>query len=384
MCNSANGDTFEIGHCYICEGNAMKTDEMVATIVELLKKEDASSFSISTVISKDWQTREEKAWDFRMGKAESIKNILNRKIVAAIRKATGLVYDGDGDFRAVFDYSQGTAKLQKNDLFIFGRYKKLSAGLSQSRWKCPNCDGGKLLLPDNLELSAVQGHGEKGKNCNNCSGKGKYYESVEERIGEPAKEATKAKDYVMHASGREDVDATNSAGRGFVLEVKEPEERKLNLDELTKAIGKSKEVEVSDLRIVRRGFVEMVTESHFDKSYEAEIEFGREITEEDVKKILGLEGETLLQQTPTRVAHRRANLVRHRKVKTIEVREKNKNKATILVKAEAGTYIKELISGDNGRTNPSIAKLVGTTAVCKKLEVTKIEDGYLDFCLANL
>lgn len=362
MCNSANNGTFEIGHCYICEEKAMKTDEMIAMVVELLKKEAPMSFSISTVIPKDWQIREEKTWDFGINKAESIKNILNRKIVAAIRKATGLIYDGDGDFRAVFDYSAGKAELQKNDLFIFGRYKKISAGLSQSRWKCMKCDGA---------------------GCHSCSGKGKNYESVEERVGEPIKEAAKAKDYVMHASGREDVDATNSAGRGFVLEIKEPAERKLNLDELTKIIGNSKEVEVSDLRIVRRGFVEMVTESHFDKSYEAEIEFGREINDDDVKKILSLERETLLQQTPNRVAHRRANLVRHRKIKTIEVKTRNKNKATIIVKAEAGTYIKELISGDNGRTNPSIAKLVGTSAVCKKLEVTRIEDEFLDFCLAK-
>ncbi|MFH1520921.1 MAG: tRNA pseudouridine(54/55) synthase Pus10 [Candidatus Micrarchaeota archaeon] len=363
ICNGANGSTFEAGQCYICEEKAMKTDEMITTAIRFLKDENATNFSISTIIPKDWQNREEMVWDRKLSKAESIKNILNRKIVSAIN-ATGLIYDIDGDFRVVFNYYEGKIELQKNNMFIFGRYKKISAGLSQSRWRCPKCGG-------------------EGTNCNNCSGKGKCYESVEERIGEPIKEAAQAKDYVMHASGREDVDATNTAGRAFVFEIKEPSERKLNLVELTKIIGKSNEVEVCDLQVVRRKFIEMVTESHFDKTYDAEIEFGREITENDERKILELAGETLLQQTPTRVAHRRANLVRHRKVKTIEVKNRDKNKATIIVKAEAGTYIKELISGDNGRTNPSISKLLGTSAVCKKLEVTKIEDGFLDFCLAK-
>ncbi|VVC04242.1 tRNA pseudouridine synthase Pus10 [Candidatus Bilamarchaeum dharawalense] len=359
ICNNANGSTFALGKCHICDGKVMETAKMVEKAVQLIPK-DAVSFSISTTIPKDWQIREEKIWDIQTKKAESIKNILNRTVVAAVKKTTALRYASDGDCRLVFDYGTGQVSIQKNDLFIFGRYKKISSGLSQSRWKCSQCEG---------------------KGCGQCAGKGKYYESVEERIGEPIKTATEAREYVMHASGREDVDATNSAGRAFVVEVKEPNKRRMNLEEITKEIGKTGEVEVVDLKVVDRGFVEIVTESHFDKSYQADVEFGRELTGEDGKKIESLIGKTLLQQTPTRVAHRRANLVRHRKIKTIEITNIRKNYATIIVKAEAGTYIKELISGDNGRTKPSIAELLGTSAVCKKLEVTKIEDEFLDFIL---
>jgi tRNA pseudouridine synthase 10 len=341
----------------------MATERMIKESVELLAAKNAESFSISTIIPKDWLVREEKVWDSRMEKGESIKNFLNRTIVSGIRKARKMDYYSDGDFRIVFDYSTGNVNLVKNDLFVFGRYRKLSAGLSQSRWKCPKCFG-------------------EGKACTYCEGKGKLYVSVEEKIGEPVKAVSSAKDYVMHASGREDVDATNSAGRAFVLEVKEPNRRKIDLAAVQIEIGASKEVEVSDLRIVGRGFVENVTESHFDKSYEAEVEFGRQITDADIAKIKELEGKTLLQETPTRVAHRRANLVRHRKVKEIDVKNINGNMATLMVKAEAGTYIKELISGDGGRTKPSIAEILSTSAVCKKLEVVKIDDEYLDFCLS--
>ena len=42
------------------------------------------------------------------------------------------------------------------------------------------------------------------------------------------------------------------------------------------------------------------------------------------------------------------------------------------IKTEAGTYIKELISGNNGRTRPSVAFLLNTPAECKELDVIKI------------
>ena len=133
-----------------------------------------------------------------------------------------------------------------------------------------------------------------------------------------------------------------------------------------------------------RTFVEVVTESHFDKAYQAETEFERPLGEADVAKIRAIEGKTLLQQTPTRVSHRRADLVRHRKVKHIEVVNIDGNKARLIIKAEAGTYIKELISGDKGRTVPSVAGELGIKAECKALEVTMIDDGFLDQCLSAL
>jgi tRNA pseudouridine synthase 10 len=295
-------------------------------------------------------------------KTESLKNMLNRTIAASLREGTSLPYDTDGDCRLVFDYREGEVSLERNGLFIFGRYRKLVPGISQSRWTCPKC---------------------KGKGCKKCGGKGKNYDSVEEKAGEPVKKAAEAADYVMHASGREDVDATNSAGRAFVLEVKDPKARELDYKAIAEEIAKGNEVSVDGLRTVKRGFVEVVTESHFDKTYKAEVRFGRELTDEDKERIEGIAGRTILQRTPTRVAHRRADLVRHRKVKELKVLESAGTSAKLLIKAEAGTYIKELISGDEGRTEPSISDLLSTKAECVSLDVSEIDDGFLDFVLKD-
>jgi len=358
ICNAANGNSFEVGPCHICNDKAMQTDRMVDAAAGLLSAESIASFSLSTVMPKDWLTREEDVWDVKMKKSQSIKNFLNRMISTSLEKKTKLGYENDGDCRIIFDYEKGAVQLERNDLFVFGRYKKLVPGLSQSRWICSKCEG---------------------KGCDRCGGKGKNYESVEERIGEPFKRSLDAQGYVLHASGREDVDATNTAGRPFVLEIKNPKKRALDLDALALEIAGSCEVAVEDLGIVGRNFVEIVTESHFDKTYEAEVEFGRPVSEGDIELMKSLQGRTIAQQTPKRVAHRRANLVRHRKISGIEVANAMGSRITLRIKAEAGTYIKELISGDEGRTVPSIAELLGTRAECRKLAVTEIDDGFLDF-----
>lgn len=49
--------------------------------------------------------------------------------------------------------------------------------------------------------------------------------------------------------------------------------------------------------------------------------------------------------------------------------------ATIQICAEAGTYIKELVNGDCGRTNPSLTSLYGEKLRVKSLDVIYINRG---------
>jgi len=362
VCNSANADAFEEGQCHICEGKAPRIREMIEEASAMLEKDGAKSFSISSIIPKGWLTREEEVWDRRMAPGtESIKSLINRMIASALRRHGD--YRAEGDVRLTFDLGSGKVSMEMNDTFIFGRYKKLIPGLSQSRWLCRKCGG---------------------KGCKGCSNRGKLYDSVEERIGEPMKEAAQAEDYVLHASGREDVDAVNTAGRPFVMMLKGPRRRNLDMAALAKEIGDSGEVAVEGLRPVPRGYVEVVTESHFDKTYRADVRFGRELEGDDIVRIKGLEGATILQKTPKRVVHRRADIVRHRRIRSIDVEKEEGTFAILVITAEAGTYIKELISGDGNRTEPSIAGLLGTEAECKRLEVTDIDDSYLDMVLEQV
>ncbi len=331
--------------------------ELLDRAIAVLEAENVKSFSLSTKIDEKRLVEEEKVFDSHFIGAKSVKATTNHDISVKLSKATGKTYDSaQGEVRVVIDYLKNDVSLEHDPIFIFGRYKKLEGGISQSRWGCRKCDG---------------------DGCFKCDYSGKNYESVEEAIAEPFKEATNAREYSLHASGREDVDAMNIAGRPFVIEIIEPKNRVLDLSEIAKKINEKQKIVVEDLQFVKRPKLELITESHFDKGYEADVEFSRDLTEEDANKINSLAGTILIQQTPTRVAHRRADLERKRKIIAIGVFSFDKNMAKVRVLAEAGTYIKELISGDKGRTKPSIAELLGCQAKCKQLTVTEIHDDYL-------
>lgn len=354
QCNSANANGFAAGPCYIC-GNSL--DRLDSMIEESIKKIDnTTNFSISTIIPSNWLLREEVVWNKKFSNVESIKNSVNRKIVASLTKTNEKKYSPEnGEIRIVFDFGSSTVKLESQPLFIFGRYKKYSRELSQSRWGCKKCEG---------------------EGCFKCDYTGKNYTSIEELIGEPFKTASDCDEYSLHASGREDVDVINTAGRPFVLELKNPKNKKIDLTELSEEVN-NENIEISDIKFVWRGAVELVANSHFDKVYEAVVSFEKEIPENIIEKINSLAGITVEQKTPTRVAHRRADLLRKKRILSVEIVERKKQGIVIRIEAEAGTYIKEFINGDKGRTKPSITEVIGVNAKCEELRVIAIYDEFL-------
>ncbi len=354
FCNSANGNFFPEGRCFLCDEKFAVIDSIIDRAAEKIK--DYPSFSVSTKIPKKWLAREELLWDFGLGKAESIKSHANRYINHALNKKTGRKFSIDGDVRIVFDIDKGEVTTEPNELFVFGRYRKLVPGISQTRWTCKHCNG---------------------KGCEKCGGKGKMYESVEEKIGEAMKKEADAEDYTLHASGREDIDVVTTALRPFVMQLSKAKNRKPDLKKIENEVARGKEVAVKDLKIVKRGAVELVASSHFDKEYEAEVEFEKEPDEKQIDAILSLKGRTVDQKTPERVAHRRAKLTRKRKILGVRLVSQKGKKARFRIKTEAGTYIKELITGDNEKTVPSFSSLAGMKVACASLEVVEIEDEFL-------
>lgn len=53
---------------------------------------------------------------------------------------------------------------------------------------------------------------------------------------------------------------------------------------------------------------------------------------------------------------------------------RDKREIESIIVCDGGCYVKELISGDEGRTSPSIAETVGIKAYCKELDVLEIEE----------
>ncbi len=82
-----------------------------------------------------------------------------------------------------------------------------------------------------------------------------------------------------------------------------------------------------------------------------------------ISTILSLHGVKLYQRTPDRVAHRRADLIRRRDVidvnkPIVEIMEDGTKEVEFTLRCESGTYVKETVHGDSGRTQPSVASLL--------------------------
>ena len=71
--------------------------------------------------------------------------------------------------------------------------------------------------------------------------------------------------------------------------------------------------------------------------------------------------------------HRRRNLLRRRKVLDMECTLLHNSLAECIIKTEGGLYVKELISGDEGRTSPSLSEILGVGATCIELDVLGVE-----------
>ncbi|TLZ53939.1 MAG: hypothetical protein E6K17_08865 [Methanobacteriota archaeon] len=58
----------------------------------------------------------------------------------------------------------------------------------------------------------------------------------------------------------------------------------------------------------------------------------------------------------------------------IEVARSEGTTVELRLTAEAGTYVKELVHGDGGRTTPSLAEALGVACEVVELDVLEIQD----------
>jgi tRNA pseudouridine synthase 10 len=267
----------------------------------------------------------------------------------------------DPEIVLLLDLERDELELKVNPLFIYGRYRKVVRGIPQTKWPCGRC---------------------RGRGCPECDYTGKQYpESVEELIARPIIEVTQGEGHALHGAGREDIDALMlGRGRPFILEIRAPRRRSLDLraleDEINNRTGGK--VEVSGLRFARRKLVEEIKGMEAQKTYRAKVAFERPISRGELGEALPkLVGE-ISQRTPRRVSHRRADLVRTRRVFAIKGKLFSPQEASLELVCEGGLYVKELISGDEGRTQPSLAGLLRVAARVVELDVVEVRGDFPD------
>jgi len=349
----------EVKNCWLCFGLCDEISHFADLISDSLNDYEYETFLVGSKVDEDIISREQELFDFVGSEySESIKTEFNREIGKILEKNLGKEVDfKNPTIMAIIDTSFDVVNLQISSLFIYGRYKKYRRDIPQTKWFCRIC---------------------RGKGCKRCDYTGTLYvTSIEELIAKKFLNVTKGNDESFHGCGREDVDVRMLGnGRPFVLEIKNPKIRKFDLTKLEddiNAINKD-DIEISDLHFSDREKITRLKDAGLRKTYRIVFRGGKLINNEKLKKAAqSLRGETIGQLTPSRVAHRRANMIREKQIYNCNIESIDGVMATLTLEAESGTYIKELVSGDDGRTKPSISEMIGIPCEVTELDVIEIK-----------
>ena len=345
--------------CFLCEGCFESLPSLVAKAAEKLQGYEYDTFLVGVKLPHEAEEREDEfKAKFEVQHGENFRNELSREFGKMLSDRTGKTVDFlNPQIVILVNPLAGDIRLQVNPLFVMGRYQKLVRGIPQSKWFCPKC---------------------RGKGCAECSFTGRLHpESVEELVAGPTVEMVHGEDASFHGAGREDADARMlGKGRPFIVQVKQPRKREIDLKELTQAINKRADgkIKVSSLKIVNKDMIRAL--KHLEaakKTYRVTVCFDRDVSDDEIEKIArSLSGVKVFQQTPTRVLRRRTDKTREKHIYETTVKRISPNSVEMKVRCQGGLYVKELITGDGGRTEPNVSKIVDAKAEPFELDVLSV------------
>ena len=323
--------------CSICSDIFSELKKKAKQIVKELKNYEYKTFLIGCKLTLDLIKREQEVWGkIGIEWCESVKSEINRELGKEISKLTGKDMNRKlPDIVITIDLKNDSIDLDVRSIYVYGKYQKLVRGIPQTKWK-------KKVFPT----------------------------SVQEIIEKPFLKQTKSEGSSFHGSGREDVNVRCLGWRPFVLELINPRKRKLKFKKILEEVNKSKKVKVKSLKIVGREHVRRIKFADYDKTYKAIVKFEKRV--ENLKKVSETKGVLISQKTPIRVLRRRSDKVRRRKIIDISFKILSDNEVEFQIKTQAGVYVKEFITGDKGRTEPSISGILGNKVKKIDLDVIKI------------
>lgn len=319
--------------------------ELYAKINLLSKEFEFTTFKIGV----SWPIGSDEAERFHL--KHSLQTPLIEKITSELGKQVNF---SSPDLEFLIDFNKNLVLLRVLPVYIQGRYCKYVRDIAQTEYFCNMC---------------------RGKGCWYCNETGHFCaESVEQLLAKIVVPHFDAKLMILHGAGREDMDVLMlGSGRPFIAELLMPKKRSADLMQIENEINSqfAGKISVNSLKLSSAREVSPLKDLHHDKLYAALVHADRAA---DLSKLTVNQKIIVAQNTPTRVASRRADLERTKEVTIQRVGEINSQEFVLIMRTSHGTYVKEFISGDNGRTTPSISSLTGTHCECMLLDVVEVCD----------
>ncbi len=352
--------------CYLCHNIFSNIEKYTSKAIQVLEKIEFNSFLIGSKPDSQIVNQEDKfKSEFNLLEAESFKShfnrVLGKKLTQFLKKSPEF---SNPDVLMIYsiDYEKYSVELRLKSIFIYGRYNKLIRGIPQTHWFCRKC---------------------MGAGCELCNYTGKQYlMSVEDLISPEFINESKATDLKFHGAGREDIDVRMlGSGRPFILELRNPKIRILDLGKLQRKVNKSnkRKVRICNLHYSnKKEVIRLKTEAkNTKKVYKATVKSESKLNKENFnQKVILLknifENKEIHQRTPNRVSHRRSDKVRDKLIFKIEGKLIKPNIYEFIIETQGGTYIKELIGGDEGRTTPSFSEIFQIPLKCTELDVLEV------------
>ena len=186
-------------------------------------------------------------------------------------------------------------------------------------------------------------------------------------------------DYILSASGREDRNVRMlGTGRNFIYEIFNARKKfGINFEKINEQFNKeNKLVKIKNLKLSNKSAYNKIKkeENAKTKKYLAVIYCNKAIEKNVINNLIKENDNLIINQiTPIRVLHQRSLKQRIKQILSIKEIEKiNEHFFIIEITASAGTYIKEFINGDFGRTWPNLSSLLNCECDILQLDVKDI------------
>jgi tRNA pseudouridine synthase 10 len=317
--------------CAACSGIAAIVPNLIETARSAISRSYFHDFQL-TIPSALLKTDNRLLREFHCDPSCSLKNDIKAQLLIALRRSQ----DGPLLHVAVHNSQSYNCELRLPPLYLTGRYLKMSRRVSHSRF--------------------MQGH---------------PLGSVEGLLIEAANTAkiVKCTDVRFQSAGREDINVRMiGTGRPFFLTFVNPmpcadQPAPKSSADFAASIGERLPAQLeckhgvygTQLAVTTTQPVYQVKKT---KCYRCVVYCSAPVTAVMLQRLDSVSNLTIQQQTPARVTHRREMMVRQKLLFTITYTPLTDHFFILDLETSGGTYIKEFVHSDFGRTQPSLGDLI--------------------------